>query len=234
MALLNVLIKLGVMKKNKKPEGIIYSAQNLVSNQHYIGATSKTLKKRKKDHIYKASNGSCNVFHLALKTYGLENFEWKEVDKADTIEELARKERKYILLYDSFKNGYNSESHSGIKKHVFRYNPVNGELINKYASLESASNAVNAPKKKLSKACLKENYRVGDSFWSYNHYKEPFVAKRDRRKKAVIQLDIENNILNVFNSLAQAALTTGVFKSSIAKVCRQERNIAGGYKWKYK
>lgn len=221
------------MKKNNDFRGIVYCAHNVVSNQYYIGITGQTLKKRKKNHIYMAFNGSSNLFHLALKLYGLDNFEWKELYKAETIEELARKEKQYIRLYDSLRNGYNSDSGSGILKNIFRYNPNSGELMNTYTSLENAGNAVNASMKQLSKACIKENYKVGNSFWSYHYYKEPFVAKRDRRKKAVVQLDIENNILNVFNSVAQAAVVTGVFKSNIAKASRGERNIAGGYKWKY-
>ena len=225
------LIKNFVMK-HKKIEGIIYFARNIITNQCYIGASTSSLEKRKSDHIQKALNGSNLCFHKALAIYTSQKFEWKVIDTAETIEELARMEREYIKIYDSFKNGYNADSGGSFQKPVYEYRIKEGSLINSYYSLDSAANAVNATKKQLSIACLKENYKVKGSFWSYS-YKEPHEAKKDRRKKAVIQLDIENNIINVFYSVVQAASVTGVFKSNIAKVCRNERNVAGGYKWKF-
>lgn len=212
--------------------GVIYISKNNETGHYYVGATTRTLDERKRDHIQKAYKGTGHSFHNAIAEYSPALFEWKVVDTADTIEELARKEKMYIVLYDSLRNGYNSDSGGSFKKPIFRYNIQNGQLINSYDSLEDAANAVNATKRQLSKACLKENYKVKGSFWSYS-YKTPFLAKRDRRKKAVVQLDIENNIVNVFNSVAQAANRTRVFKSNIAKVCRDERTVAGGYKWRY-
>ena len=53
------------------------------------------------------------------------------------------------------------------------------------------------------------------------------------RKKGVIQSDLDDNFIFEFNSVAEASTITGINKSCIAKVCRQERKQAGGYKWKY-
>lgn len=42
-----------------------------------------------------------------MKIYGIDNFVCSVVDIADTIEELAEKEKMYIEQYDSINNGYN-------------------------------------------------------------------------------------------------------------------------------
>lgn len=52
-------------------------------------------------------------------------------------------------------------------------------------------------------------------------------------QKAVMQLDKDNNILNIFNSLAIAGKVVGANPSHISKVCSGKAKTAGGYKWKY-
>lgn len=52
--------------------------------------------------------------------------------------------------------------------------------------------------------------------------------------KKVIQLDLNDNVLNEFESIKQAGQETGVFATSISACCNGKRKSAGGYKWRRK
>lgn len=52
--------------------------------------------------------------------------------------------------------------------------------------------------------------------------------------KKVIQLDLNDNILNEFESMVQAEQETGVSISNISSCCAGRRKSSGGYKWRKK
>lgn len=91
---------------------IIYKATNLINGKIYIGQTTQTLEKRKKQHknSIKYAKSKCRVFARALKKYGVENFSWSIVDIANSIEELNAKESYWIQKLDTIVDhgkGYN-------------------------------------------------------------------------------------------------------------------------------
>ncbi|ATE83960.1 HNH endonuclease [Lactococcus phage LP0209] len=54
----------------------------------------------------------------------------------------------------------------------------------------------------------------------------------EKRSKKVIQLDLNDNILNVFKSMRQAERETGISATSISACCNGKRKSAGKYKWR--
>lgn len=58
------------------------------------------------------------------------------------------------------------------------------------------------------------------------------IAEKNFEK--VIQLDLNDNILNEFESMTQAEQKTGALVSSISKCCNGKAKSAGGYKWRKK
>lgn len=56
-------------------------------------------------------------------------------------------------------------------------------------------------------------------------------AEASRTK--VAQYDLQDNLLNVFNSQREASEKTGTCRSSITRCVTGYRKTAGGYKWKY-
>lgn len=224
------LKKIIMMMKNKKA-GIIYTAECEVTGEFYVGATTGSVEQRKLDHIETSKRGANNKFHEAISTYGAEAFIWSQTDTANSIDELAQKEKTHIVNYNSKQQGYNSDAGGGFKKTIYQYNLTDGSLINSFDCLESAGNVVSATKQQLSRACLNVNNLFRGFYWSYE-YSEPFQPQRDKRIKIIIQLDLENNVLNEFKSISVASKVTGVNKTSIAKVCRGERNFAGCFRWR--
>lgn len=56
----------------------------------------------------------------------------------------------------------------------------------------------------------------------------------EKLSQKVIQLDLNDNILNVFESMRQAERETGIPNGNINRCCNGERKSAGGYKWRRK
>lgn len=91
---------------------VIYKATNVVTGKFYIGKTIQSLKKRRYVHEWSAARGEKargykSKFYNALRKYGSGSFQWKIIDTANTLEELNKKERRYIAELDSIKRGYN-------------------------------------------------------------------------------------------------------------------------------
>lgn len=86
---------------------IIYKITNKVNGKIYIGQTTRSLEKRKQDHIQRAIHGVNTHLYCAMRKYGIENFVFEEIDQADNEEDLNYLESYYILKYDSVRTGYN-------------------------------------------------------------------------------------------------------------------------------
>ncbi|WP_299676520.1 NUMOD1 domain-containing DNA-binding protein [uncultured Tenacibaculum sp.] len=213
-------------------KGKIYKVTNCLNKEVYIGATTKTIEERRKDQIQKSNLGVDVKFYNAISTFGIENFTWEQIDTANNFNELAEKESYYILVYNSKENGYNSDRGGGIEKKVFQYD-LKGNLVKVYNSLKEASDLNMVSKQKLSRACLSNNRTYNNYYWSYN-YSELYKPIKDGRKKSVYQYSMEGEFIAKYISVEEASKQTGFNKTSIAKVCRGERNKCGGFKWMYK
>jgi hypothetical protein len=217
-----------------KEEGnyIIYKAQNEFTGESYVGATTNSIEQRKLDHQERANRGELNKFHEAISTYGAEAFTWQQVDTANSIDELAQKEKAYILQYDSKESGYNSDAGGGFKKTVYQYDIETGKLVDQYECLEDAGKQINVTKQHISRACLSVNNIYEGFYWSYE-YMEPFTPKKDARKKEVLKCSMDGKVLTKYNSVSEASKENNLSKTSISRVCRGERESSGGYIWKY-
>jgi hypothetical protein len=211
---------------------IIYKVENINNGFVYIGATTSSLNERKLDHIQKANKETGHQFQEAIGTYGPEAFSWIQVDTANTISELARKEKEYIFKYDCKENGYNQDAGGGFKKTVYQYSVDDGLLVGQYDSLESAANAVSAYKTCVGNACIGQNNTCKGYYWSYYLSSTP-IYSQDQRKKGVVQYSLNGDLIAEYNSVAEASKETGISKTCISRVCRKERKKSGGFKWEY-
>lgn len=104
-----------------KNESIVYKVCNKENGNVYIGATVKSLEERKADHIQKSKSDNGSYFQEAIGTYGPGAFSWEQIDTADNINELAKKEKEYIMVYNSLNEGYNMDCGGGVMKSIFKY-----------------------------------------------------------------------------------------------------------------
>lgn len=69
--------------------GYIYQTTNKINNKKYIG-------KHHCDHFDESYIGSGKILRLAIDKYGIENFDCEIIDKADSLDELNKKEIYWI------------------------------------------------------------------------------------------------------------------------------------------
>lgn len=220
------------MKQKNKVQGVVYKAQNIQTDETYIGITINSIHQRQLDHTERAVRGEQGKFHQAIGTYGPKAFVWEQIDTATSSNELAEKEKQYILEYNAKEDGYNVDSGGGIKKTVYQYDMESRELIDEFECLEEAANSINTTKQHISRACLSVNQTYGNYHWTYDK-QEAFIPKKDNRKKKVIQFSFKGEIIAKFESVAEASRQTGISKTCIRRVCAKERKQTGGFLWKY-
>lgn len=95
--------------ETKNNYGIIYQAINKINNKKYIGQTITTLTIRKRQHKSDSKRDFNCYFHNAINKYGIKNFEWNIIDRAESQSELDEKEIFWIKFLKTYKEdkGYN-------------------------------------------------------------------------------------------------------------------------------
>jgi hypothetical protein len=106
----------------------IYKITNLLNSKIYIGKDTKS-----NPNYY----GSGSIIKRSIKKYGIENFTKEIIDRAETKEELAEKEKYWISYFNSTNKdiGYNISS-GGDGGDTISNNP-NREIINEKVSRSS-------------------------------------------------------------------------------------------------
>lgn len=92
-------------------KGIIYLITHKVSGMRYVGLTIQTLERRWQYHLEQASAGhikGAESLHAALRKYGPDAFENRQIDQGTTKQDLEQKERFWIgKLGTLTPHGYN-------------------------------------------------------------------------------------------------------------------------------
>lgn len=224
--------RLAMKKNNGKSFGVIYTVKCEVTSEMYVGATTDSVQQRRLDHSSRAKRGEKHPLATAIATYGVDAFTWSQTDTAYNMDELARKEVETIKNLKETHTLLNGDRGGGIKKSIHQYSKNNGSLIASYSSLDEAAKSVNVAKTSISNACLGYNKSCAGYYWNYNLYDT--YKGQDKRLKKVHQFAFPSGILlNTFKSVAEASRVTGVSKTCISRVCRNEREQSGGYKWSY-
>jgi len=86
--------------------GKIYKITNLENRKLYIGKTKRSLNKRLSEHLRQKTN---KHFDYAVKKYGRNKFQIKEIDRCYNLKELTKKEKYWINFLDvqNPNHGYN-------------------------------------------------------------------------------------------------------------------------------
>jgi hypothetical protein len=78
--------------------GVIYLVSNKVNQKQYVGLTTRSLKRRMQSHIAAAERGKGgpDTIQEAIRQFSRNAFSIKQIGSADTIEELAEAEIRFI------------------------------------------------------------------------------------------------------------------------------------------
>lgn len=195
-----------------KQKNVIYKITNLFDDKVYIGQTKKSLRDRLAQHIWQMKNDS-TYFHRALAKHGVSNFDIQIIDKCEDERLLDGLEIYWISYYDSTDpdKGYNLTS-GGSGQRSKRPNYKHKD------SIETRN-------KKSRSARIK---------WRDPNYRARYKNSRNEYKK-IAQLDLDNNLINVFPSITDAEIyikgkKTGVLWTNLSKN-NKPYVIINDYKW---
>jgi group I intron endonuclease len=227
------------------PKCGIYKFTNKINGKIYIGQ-SIDINARKRSHINdaycKGKDSNC-PFHQAIIKYGEDGFNFEIIEECPK-ELLNEREKYWIQYYNSYHNGYNAspggdncgERSDG--RALLLYD-LEGNFVKETCNIASTARELGVGYQTVyqllqgarkSTKGFQIKYKESEDFPKTI---EPYNS-RQGGSFVVLQLDKNDNILNEYKSVNEAARQTGCDCSTISKVCRGKLKTHGGFKWKYK
>lgn len=136
----------------------------------------------------------------------------------------------------------NKEALSNAKKKPIIQYTLNGEFLNEFDSVKTASALTNTCSAKISSCCTKSRLTAGGFIWRYvgdsiSKDELDFIKSNTKQKEAakrkVCRIDINTGERVYYESMREAARQIGGHNSSINAVCHGKRKTANGYKWEF-
>ena len=236
--------------------GYIYLIENRINSKKYVGQTiQKDIKDRWYSHKNLKHKTVGKILFNAYNKYGVNNFNYKIICICFD-EDTNKYEEEYIKKYDTiYPNGYNLLPGGNNKKH----NEYTKKLISE--SLKGENNPQFGIKKsqeqlkKMSERMKgKNNSQFGKKFTEeeiqkrLDRYKnKPEIKekistslkyyyrntkKKSLNNKKVEQYDLEGNLINIFDSISEAARSVNINVTFLSRTCNKDNYTAAGFKWK--
>jgi group I intron endonuclease len=235
----------------------IYCIENINNKKKYIGQ-SKNISKRWKEHKRALKNNNHYSIYLqhSYNKYGFDAFLFSVLELCDEAE-LADKELSYIQKFKTTnsKYGYNlsASKQKGVlynKEYLKKMRDVQyskpiiqidlwGTIINYWSGgCRHASKELNYTQTAIWHCCNHDMYTYNDYIWIYeeeynsDNFDLEYYLKH-RLKKRVVQLDIQYNVIKIWETIRDASLFLNLDPSAITRVCRHKLGSIGGYLWEY-
>lgn len=119
------------------------------------------------------------------------------------------------------------------RKTIEKRNMYTGELLECYPSAAFAGKVMNIQNvHNISRACRLGGGITFDFYWCYQG---EYSAKKLQQltHKPICQFDFNNNLVNIYPTMAIASKDTSINRSDIGSVCSGKLNTAGGFYWRF-
>ena len=195
----------------------IYLITNKINNKKYVGKTEYDINKRWREHISDSRKEKLEIrpLYRAIRKYGSENFSIKEIERTKYGDE---RERYWIKIFNTYKNGYNATL-GGDGKKYYDYNAII-DFYYKVLNISMVANYFNCDESTIRNILKKEGI---------NYSK---LNKKQYHTKKVAQKDKQGNIIRIFNSITEAQNFSGC-GNHIGECCNKKRKTTGGFMWEY-
>lgn len=111
---------------------------------------------------------------------------------------------------------------------------LKGEFLQEFSSCSEAEEKTGVGAKAIW-AAIKNKGTSGGYIWCYSEDKNNIKPRKGRLyKQKVEQRDKFKNLIDVFESAAEASRKTGISDIQIRRVCQGKNITAGGYYWNYR
>lgn len=202
--------------------GYIYKITNQLNNKVYIGQTNRTIQDRWNQHIADSKRLDKQTYlYKAFNKYGIKNFIIEEIIEAspDKLNEL---EIYYIKQYDSYNNGYNMTL-GGDTHCIYDANYIQQLWDSGKSKIEIME---------LTGISPHQFWEIMKTYYNYSQ-KESLKRSNKRIQKPIDQFDLNNNYIQTFPSIQEAARVTKTEATNIVKVAKGKMRQTNGYIWKY-
>ena len=222
---------------------VIYLVTNKINNKQYVGQTCRSVEERWRDHCRSKEN---NYFHRALRKHGVENFEVRVIDTAESHEELDEKEIAWIQnLGTMAPRGYNSKPGGNVSmrgcygalnrksKLIYQFT-LKGEMINGYWGASEASRITGISDTLIYRSLKGDGSTLGGGFvWMYA---DGFTPQKCAEKIDRYRGNKHSEVLCVetgerFRSMTEAAKKYNTYPCSISACCSGKLRTTSGYHW---
>jgi len=236
---------------------IIYKATNLVNGKNYVGQTTRTLEKRKREHLTDYKNDKktkSKYFYRSLNKYGEDSFVWESIDTAKTQDELNIKEKFWIKELNSISpNGYNltnggefgkiygeaeirrvkNSKETNIERFGRKVININTKEI--YRTATDASLVAGVSREAIAYCCKGVFKKAGEYTYAYledyeenKEYYNNYIWENYHSEKVI---NLSNG--KIYKSMIEAEQDLGIAYQMISNCCRKAQKSAGGYFWAY-
>lgn len=227
-----------------RDEGYVYVIENQITKKVYVGISSSYQTRWYQHKLFLNKNSHHSIrLQRAWNKYGEENFIFRLIDQCP-LDDLYRREIKYILQYNSYVNGYNMTKggEGGDWRVVLQYDRV-GQLIKRYNSITFASDENKINHTYIWNACNNKQQTAGNFQWCYEGDEDRIKTKcRSQSKVQKVYQYSDKGILIAEHSNAMEAAkvlsikTVKSYKSvaiNIRKACRNKYAFAHDYYWRF-
>ena len=205
-------------------ECIVYLHINPKNKKVYVGITNQDIHKRWKNGY---GYTKCKKFYNAIIKYGWNNFEHVVLCKTCKGRALLL-EKTLIKYYKNRKLSYNITD--GGEDNI-------PSMLGKHHTEEAKRKISNAGKRPCSEQTKRKiglaNRGSNNGMYgkTISNYARKLIV--ERFSKAVLQLDLDNNIIDRFSSASEAERHLNGKGGHISCCCLGKRKTAYGYKWEY-
>lgn len=217
--------------------GYIYKIINQINQKVYIGQTKISIEIRFKQHLNDAKRKK-NVnrrISKAIKEYGKENFQIELLEECPN-NLLNEREKYWIKKYNSFYDGYNATLGGEGGSTKYDYDLIYQQLLINQSSIEVAK-IIECSISVVQKVAIMYNISLSKENNSF--------VKQCRK---INQYSLDDEYIQSFDSIKDAgswildnhknkkSSNLKTIRAHISEVCSHSNNkqIAYGYKWKYK
>lgn len=207
----------------------VYLRTNTVNGKQYVGQTGNF---RTRQNDWRCLKGRYANFFLTeeREKYGLDNFTTKVLAEVETQEESWELEEYYIKeLNTKYPNGYNKGDGGKNSKGTEFSEETKKKMSEK---MKGQHHSPSTEFKKGMTPWIKGKHHTEEA---KEKNRQAHLGKISEKRKVVLQLTLDGEIIKEFSHCAAAAKEMG-FKSdeSIRKACKDPLRTSGGFKWRYK
>lgn len=209
-----------------KRKWILY-AHITPSKKVYIGITSRTPEERwgnnGKKYLLKNKEGKYinAIFAPSIIKYGWENIRHLIVKENLSYPEAQKYEIKYIRYYKRLNRSLNvTDGGEGFKGGKFNHSEKSKHLIRLH---HRRGNSLETREKIRNTLLGKKFNDIRKAHCKEGHRKE-FIK--------VVQYDLEDNLIAIYESMSDAARATGLRSGNISLCCSGKYKTSGGFIWK--